>query len=102
MPNAATAAREIPRDILNALDTAAQVHRRLVELGITGATLIGHDNDIPLVRIDPPPREAGIEAKPYWKIETALSVRICCFGYFGGAVLIWFEEHVKAKSRRLH
>lgn len=100
--NKAAAARAIPRDILNALDVAAQAHAALVRLGVTGATLIGHDNDVPLVRIDPPPPEAGIVAKPYWRIETALSVRTCCFGHYAGAVLVWFEEHAKPVRGRLH
>jgi len=85
-----------------ALEVATRAAARLAALGVTGARLIGHDGDIPLLQIDPPPAEAGLLRTAYYGQESAAALSITCLSLYAGAVLVWQEERRKRLSRRLH
>lgn len=77
------------------LDLAARVATVLACMGITGARLIGHDADIPLIQIDPPPPEWK-QDRIFYREETARSFQVCHIASYAGAILTWFEERPKA------
>lgn len=85
-----------------ALETAAHAAQCLAALGVTGLRLIGHDKDIPLIQIDPPPEGAGLLRTAYYGQESATALCTTCLSLYAGAVLVWQEERRKPLSRRLH